>query len=222
MPWEKFKRRCCASGFIDRQIVVQTIDRIVAAFGKQGRVTMPGFLEDGLRSMLESEIQVLSSQGALRAAAIGAGSNRQVRKEIRADELHWWDTLAPSNAQRDCLDRMEQLRLAFNRQLQMGLWEFECHYSRYAAGTFYRRHLDQVAGSLQRSVSCVLYLNASWTPADGGILRIYLDNKSETLFEDIVPQPGRLVLFSSARFPHEVLTVQRERLSIAGWFSTRP
>ncbi|MFN0039596.1 MAG: 2OG-Fe(II) oxygenase [Burkholderiales bacterium] len=200
---------------------METIDRIVATFGEQGRVTTPGFLEDRLRSTLESEIQVLSKQGALRAAAVGARSNRQVRKEIRADELHWWNTLAPSTAQRECLDRMEQLRLAFNRQLQMGLWEFECHYSRYAAGTFYRRHLDQLAGSLQRCVSCVLYLNASWTPADGGILRIYRDKKSESVFEDIVPQPGKLVLFASARFPHEVLTVQRERHSVAGWFSTR-
>jgi len=37
---------------------------------------------------------------------------------------------------------------------------------------------------------------------------------------DIYPRDGRLVLFLSADFEHEVLPAARERLSVAGWFRT--
>ena len=157
----------------------------------------------------------------MRPAAIGGGANRQVHSHIRADEIFWWDPADASPARRECLDRFEQLRLALNLHLQLGLWDFECHYSSYAPGTFYRRHLDQIAGETARRVSCVLYLNNAWQPADGGALRIFLAKTMDAPYEDIVPEGGKLVLFSSDRFPHEVLSCGRERYSLAGWFRVR-
>ncbi|MFT6394425.1 MAG: SM-20-related protein [Methylophilaceae bacterium] len=38
---------------------------------------------------------------------------------------------------------------------------------------------------------------------------------------DILPKSGRIVLFLSAKFWHEVLPATRERLSLTGWFRTR-
>lgn len=157
----------------------------------------------------------------MRPAAIGGGANRQVHSHIRADEIFWWDPADASPARRECLDRFERLRLALNLHLQLGLWDFECHYSSYAPGTFYRRHLDQIAGDTARRVSCVLYLNNAWQPADGGALRIFLAKTMDAPYEDIVPEGGKLVLFSSDRFPHEVLSCGRERYSLAGWFRVR-
>lgn len=127
---------------------------------------------------------------------------------------------ASSEAQRACQDRFEQMRLALNRSLQLGLFEFESHFARYPAGAFYARHLDQFHDDSRRILSCVLYLNESWMAQDRGELRIYL-NGDGMEFVDVLPQGGRLVVFLSGRFAHEVLPATRERLSIAGWFNSR-
>jgi len=125
-----------------------------------------------------------------------------------------------SAPQRICLERFEELRLTLNRILQLGLFEFEIHFARYPAGVRYARHVDQFQGDGRRQLSCVLYLNENWKYEDGGELRLYL-NGDDTKFEDVLPQGGRLVIFLSARFAHEVLPARRERLSIAGWFKSR-
>ena len=49
---------------------------------------------------------------------------------------------------------------------------------------------------------------------------MYRDFDSEPL-EAIVPQMGRMVVFFSERFPHEVKPAVRRRYSIAGWFRVR-
>ncbi|HDX9011350.1 TPA: 2OG-Fe(II) oxygenase, partial [Aeromonas dhakensis] len=40
----------------------------------------------------------------------------------------------------------------------------------------------------------------------------------EQFLMDVSPRGGRLVLFLSEEFPHEVLPANQERYSIAGWF----
>jgi len=127
---------------------------------------------------------------------------------------------ASSEPQRACQERFEQLRLTLNRTLQLGLFEFESHFARYSEGASYARHLDQFRGDSHRKLSCVLYLNENWTAQDGGELRFYLNGDGPE-FEDVLPQGGRLVVFLSGQFAHEVLPATRERMSIAGWFKTR-
>ena len=56
---------------------------------------------------------------------------------------------------------------------------------------------------------------------DGGQLRIYTDETDENRYQEITPIGGRLVLFLSARFLHEVMPARRERLGVTGWFRTR-
>ena len=173
-----------------------------------------------LTEALRDDCHALSGQGDFLRAAVGKGERRRTRSGVRGDEIRWLQQPVSSEPQRTCLDHFEQLRLALNRTLQLGLFEFESHFARYPAGAFYARHIDQFRDDSHRKLSCVLYLNENWKPEDGGELRLYLDGDGAE-FEDVLPQDGRLVVFLSGRFAHEVLPAKRERLSIAGWFRTR-
>jgi SM-20-related protein len=105
-----------------------------------------------------------------------------------------------------------------NRRCFLGLKSFEGHFARYPVGSFYKRHLDQFHAVPHRIVTVILYLNDSWTEADGGQLRMYFpqEDGSERL-EDVLPVGGRLVVFLSEEIPHEVMPTQKERISITGW-----
>lgn len=194
---------------------------LAAAIAAEGWAAVPGFIESELISELRAECRRFVAEGALRAAAVGSSAGRQTRSDIRTDEIRWLEEADAIPAQRRCLACFEALRLELNRELQLGLFEFECHFSRYAPGAFYRKHLDQFRGDGRRRLSCVLYLNENWAREDGGELRLHLDAGETGKFEDVLPAGGTLVLFLSERFAHEVLPAKRERLSLAGWFRTR-
>jgi SM-20-related protein len=131
--------------------------------------------------------------------------------------IYWLDTAQTAAAVHDYLDWIEQLRLGLNRRLFLGLFDYECHYAYYAAGTFYKKHRDVFKGGGNRVVSSVLYLNPHWTPQDGGELLLYARD-GNTLIESVAPQYGRMILFLSEQFPHEVATTRCPRYSLAGWF----
>jgi SM-20-related protein len=194
---------------------------VAEAIAAGGWAVVPDFIESELILDLRAECRRLVAEGVLRAAAVGSGARRQTRSDIRTDEIHWLDEADATAPQRHSLARFEMLRLALNRELQFGLLEFECHFSRYAQGAFYRKHLDQFRGDRRRRLSCVLYLNENWGREDGGELRLHLNAGEAGKFRDVLPVGGTLVLFLSERFAHEVLPGKRERLSLAGWFKTR-
>ena len=110
------------------------------------------------------------------------------------------------------------MRTSCNRELALGLFEFEAHYALYPPGTRYARHRDRFRDDDARVLSCVLYLNDAWCAEDGGALRVHLDDARRL---DVVPAGGTLVAFLSARFEHEVLASQRQRLALTGWFRRR-
>ena len=118
-------------------------------------------------------------------------------------------------------EKMHELKKAFNEYLFLNVHEIEAHFACYPVGSFYQKHLDhfsQVSGNQTRQLSSVLYLNKDWQASNGGELRLYLKDNE---FIDILPNAGRLVLFLSAQFWHEVLPAKVERLSLTGWFRTR-
>lgn len=182
---------------------------------------MPDFIGAGMVSALRGESAGLAAQGSFLDAAIGSGADRHLDEDIRADQILWLEPSGGSEAQRECLERFEQLRLKLNRDLQLGLFEFECHFARYAPGAFYRKHLDQFSRDSRRRLSSILYLNEDWQGEDGGELRLYLERRPESGHVDIRPSGGTLVLFLSERFPHEVLPAKRERFSLTGWYKAR-
>jgi SM-20-related protein len=147
-------------------------------------------------------------------AGTGRATDYQVRKGIRGDAIRWLDGHHP--ATQAYLDWMEALRLGLNRHLFLGLFNYECHYAYYPSGAFYRKHVDAFKGETNRILSTVLYLNPLWQPQDGGELLLFSDR--EERLETILPSYGKLVIFLSEVFPHEVLPVNKPRYSIAGWF----
>jgi SM-20-related protein len=70
-------------------------------------------------------------------------------------------------------------------------------------------------------LSWALYLNDDWRAEEGGALRLYMQAQARAPFVEFPPRGGRLMVFLSQRFEHEVLPAKRERLSITGWFRRR-
>lgn len=201
----------------DPDVLELISDRI----GRDGWVAIPSFIVPGMVAALGEECSWLAAQGSFHDAAIGSGADRQIAGDVRADQILWLEQSGSSEAQKECLDRFEEMRLKLNRELQLGLFEFECHFARYTPGAFYRKHLDQFSRDSRRRLSSILYLNSNWQSEDGGELRLYLERKPVSGHVDIRPDGGTLVLFLSDRFPHEVLPAKRERFSMTGWFKTR-
>jgi len=196
---------------------------LAEALDDPGYVVLPDFLDEGSGLALLDEIRAFRERGALHEAAVGRGGEKQVRSEIRSDEVLWLDPASLTETQQRYWDRMETLRLILNRELFLGLFDLEAHLACYPPGAFYKAHLDCHRGSSARQVSAIVYLNRDWSPEDGGTLRLYTDREAgkDGPFLDITPGFGKLVLFLSSEFWHEVLPARRERFSLTGWFRKR-
>jgi SM-20-related protein len=140
-----------------------------------------------------------------------------VNAAIRGDRIAWLEDSAALPAEQRLRVALEELRLAMNRRLALGLFEFEGHYALYPRGARYARHRDRFRDDDTRVLSCVLYLNDAWSSADGGQLRLHLANT----VRDVMPHGGTLVVFLSEAFDHEVLPASRDRVSLTGWFRRR-
>ena len=194
---------------------------LALTLAERGWAYARSFLPDPLWKSLATELRTVQAGNKLRRAGIGSGEGHRLAEEIRGDWICWFDAAPRSAAQRQALARLERLRRACNRELQLGLFEFEGHFAVYPDGAHYRRHRDQPRDSDARVLSCVLYLNEDWRPEDGGALRLYLDDQGEARYVDVLPEGGALVCFLSAGFFHEVLPALRSRLSLTGWFRRR-
>ena len=198
-------------------------DEIAGALAEPGYVVVPDFLDETTGLALLEEIRASSERGDLHEAAVGRGGEKQVRSEIRSDHVLWLDPAELSPAQSRYWEALETVRASLNRELFLGLFDLEAHLACYPPGAFYKAHLDCHRGVSARTVSAIFYLNRDWTPDDGGLLRLYTDREAGTsgAFVDIAPEFGKLVLFLSADFWHEVLPAKRERFSLTGWFRKR-
>jgi SM-20-related protein len=196
-------------------------EQIAATLANQGWCVTDDFLPPLLVGQLRHEAQARWQDGGFRRAGVGRGAELTVRDVVRTDRVAWLDPEALSAAQRLYWSRLEQLRLAVNRMLYLGLYELEAHLAVYPPGAYYRKHLDQFRGVGTRTLSCVLYLNEDWQAQDGGVLRIYTEPDAPDVSIAVLPKGGRLVSFFSARFLHEVEPATRERFSITGWFKRR-
>ncbi len=168
-----------------------------------------------LLGALRSELIELVEQERFERAGIGRETDYLLDSDIRSDRIYWLNRERPM--QRRLLDRMEELRLDLNRELFLGLFEFEGHLAHYPPGAFYRRHYDSFRGAANRIVSVVIYLNETWQPGDGGELVLYQPDSDEEIIR-VQPRAGTMALFMSEEIPHEVLPARTHRASIAGWF----
>lgn len=191
--------------------------RIIDDLAERGWSLQPGFIPESLTHALAAECHRRAAQGALTPAGVGKGPAVAVNEGIRGDHIDWLEP-GQSVACDQYLGHLEQLRLALNQTLFLGLEDVESHFALYPPGAFYRRHLDRFRDDDRRAVSVVLYLNADWQAHQGGALRLYL---ADDAAHDILPVGGSLAVFLSADIPHEVLPATRDRLSLTGWFRRR-
>lgn len=173
------------------------------------------YLPEALCDQLQQDLQLLHEQALLSPAGIGRGKNHLLNEEVRGDYTHWLD--GSSLAQQTYLALMRELKNTLNRELYLGLFEYECHYALYPPGAFYKKHLDSFRGRTNRKVTTVVYLNSAWQTENAGEMRLYHPQTNQPLF-DVAPRSGTLVCFMSEELPHEVLPTRADRKSIAGWF----
>ncbi|MCC6074453.1 2OG-Fe(II) oxygenase [Pseudomonas sp. GCM10022188] len=191
--------------------------RILDDLAERGWSVQSDALPPGLAGALAAECRRRHAAGALARASVGRGSGQLVDEGIRGDHIQWLGR-GETPATDQYLDLLDELRATLNRELFLGLEDYECHFALYPPGSFYRRHLDRFRDDDRRTVTTVCYLNADWQAEHGGALRIELPDGEE---RDVLPAAGTLVVFMSADFPHEVLAASRERLSLTGWYRRR-
>ena len=175
---------------------------------------------DSLR--LKAECESACQSGEFRPAGVGRGTDRTIREDIRQDQVMWINPHGNSLELEIYLAKLEDLRLTLNQHFFLGLFEFEGHFAIYPEGAFYKAHLDRHAGTLDRIVTVILYLNPDWQPGDGGELKLWTTSgEREGAFELIEPRMGTMVCFLSGEFWHEVMPAHKTRTSITGWFRQR-
>ncbi|MBV2134146.1 2OG-Fe(II) oxygenase [Pseudomonas sp. MAP12] len=193
------------------------LDDILDDLASQGWSVQSLALPAELTAALATECRRRYAAGALTRAAIGRAGGQTLDESIRGDHIQW--LAAGETATTDAyLGMLDSLRERLNRELFLGLEDYECHFALYPPGSFYRRHLDRFRDDDRRTVTTVFYLNEDWRPEHGGALRIELADGRE---HDVPPAAGTLVVFMSGDFPHEVLPASRERLSLTGWYRRR-
>lgn len=188
---------------------------LVDSLVEKGWFAAADYLPAQLCLKLNAELEALREASYLKAAGVGRGQEHLFAQNIRGDYTHWLDGTSP--VQQEYLALMRELKDYLNRELFLGLFEYESHYAFYPPGAFYQKHLDAFRGRSNRVVTTVLYLNPDWQPEHAGEMRIY-DPETDAPLMDIAPRLGTLVCFLSEQLPHEVLTTQHNRASIAGWF----
>lgn len=186
-------------------------DAIADALVQKGYIVLDDVID---ANNLENLTRKAHAHVDYKEAYIGRGSKKQRLELIRSDRIEWL-------SKEDVIDKvqlafMESLRMGMNKRLFLGLFDYEAHYAHFKKGAHYGIHLDAFMGQSNRRLTTVLYLNKAWQPLDGGVLVLYDEHKN--FLEEIEPIFGRLVIFLSDKFYHEVRDANNDRYSIAGWF----
>ena len=187
---------------------------ITNALHQRGYIIVRDIFSDEQLHHLFLDIKSTDSQ-FFHSAGIGREQAHQLNSFVRRDRIRWLD--ADYEPAKFYLNWVQQLRQRLNRELYLGLFDYECHYAHYPRGAFYKKHVDAFKGSSNRRLTTILYLNPEWQPADGGELVMYAED-GQTVLETILPAFGTMVMFLSEDFPHEVLPAKRSRYSLTGWF----
>jgi SM-20-related protein len=190
------------------------LDEAVVALHAKGWCVFDNALPGALADALMAESRQNEEQ-RYRPAGIGRQDLHQSDTDTRTDDIQWLK--GATQAEQQYLDLMEALRSTLNRELFLGLFDYECMFARYQEGAFYLTHLDAFVGERNRVLSTVLYLNPEWQESDAGELVLY-GRDTKTVLQRVIPVHNRLVLFLSEQFPHEVLPTKRSRYSLTGWF----
>ncbi len=166
------------------------------------------------KRVTEALAEYASDKACYESAGIVGGVTKLIDTARRSTQIAWLDE--DGAVQSEYLAFSAGLQAYLNRHLFLGLHYYEAHFALYKEGDFYEKHLDALKNSKNRVVTTVYYLDAAWREEDGGALLIF-DESGEVL-ERVLPEAGKLVIFLSEQFAHEVLPTKRKHYAIAGWF----
>lgn len=157
--------------------------------------------------------QRLDADGALSPAGVGRAAAHRDDRTVRGDRITWANRHREVPAIARAGARFDALRLELNRAAYLGLVRFSLQLARYPGdGAGYVRHRDAFAGSVNRFVTAIWYLNPDWRPADGGRLRLFVPGEPR-----IEPCLDRLLVFFSADIEHAVEPSFAERWAMTAW-----
>ena len=189
--------------------------KILEGIERNGYSVCDNFISLSETELFLSKIKELEQQKLFKQASIGNAGLKQTNSEIRKDHIFWLDN-EDDSFRLVFFERIDELVLNINRHFYLGLNDYEFHLAHYPAGAFYKKHKDAFKSDDARKISVILYLNKNWIKENGGELKIYLENKTET----IEPVAGRLVVFES-HLEHEVLESKTDRYSVTGWLKSK-
>jgi SM-20-related protein len=171
-----------------------------------------GFI-DNLFSDYEMK-QIISYGKTLELKKANIVKSQPEHKEYRGDSIHWFEW--KENVIEDMvLNKFEILKTQLNEYLFLGINDFESHLAHYPEGKCYGKHFDATKQNNKRVISLVTYLNHNWKVSHGGELKLYTSD-GEIL---VPPCAGTTILFVSSEIEHEVLKTNKDRWSIATWFT---
>lgn len=195
------------------------LDRALAGIAAVGYAIVANALPAPVVAGLRGRASTLHAAHEMMRAGVGRGGRPVRDPGVRGDSIAWLPEQSHDPFERALRDLLEDLRKRCNRDLLLGLFDFEGHYALYPPGAAYARHRDRFRDDDTRVLSFVLYLNEDWRHDQGGALRLYC---AEGNALEVTPTAGTVVMFLAADFEHEVLPATRARWSVTGWFRRRP
>lgn len=191
--------------------------KMMADLADKGLYIHSDFLPKNLTQTFDQWYGQVRNQNLFKPAKIGVSHQSNLNTKIRSDFIYWIDSF-PSE-----LDFLTSFFSEFikqvNSELFLSLKRYELHLSCYEPGSFYKTHIDRSQHHNQnRILTFILYLNQNWKNQDGGQLVVYTPDKHKQELIKVTPEFGTLVVFRSEMYPHEVLTANKERRALTGWF----
>ena len=102
-------------------------EKLILSLIERGWYSCENFLTLVECQELINELQSLP----LKTAQVGKGPQKLEVLEIRNDSIFWLDSSRESDVQNIYLTKMDQLMSVINRELYLGLKQFEGHFARY-------------------------------------------------------------------------------------------
>lgn len=194
-------------------------DQAINDLVEKGWHTSLDFFPSSLLHELRQTLLTLKEQEEFRHALVGKGKGKTYAPSIRGDLIRWLSDTGDFPSTQQYLNYLNEFRLRLNRELYLGIHEYEAHFAIYPKGTFYKKHLDRHRDNPHRVLTTTLYLNQDYHTQQGGAL--ILEDLKQAKIATLLPEWGRFVCFLSADFPHQVLPTTVERFSLTGWMRER-
>jgi SM-20-related protein len=182
--------------------------QIALRLADQGWCVTPDFLTPRLVGELRGEAERIWNAGGFHHAGVGRAADLHINPEARTDHVRWLDPQAGSDAQRVYLQALEELRQAINRELYLGLFEFEGHLAIYPPAAITAPRSVPRHRAAHRELHSVPPGTGS---EDGGSCASTPDTEEPSHYEEILP------LGDAGHFQRpfrEVLPARRQRISI--------